>query len=224
MKENIRISIYVGISFLISFGILILFLEMYSEGLFAPQQNETVEIRETNKIFLLGSSYVAAINSSHIQYNLRENGLPINVYNLAYGNFASTLEHIDDIISYKPRLIVYGIGFRDIGYSDDIKCTFSHIPSYDIKHNSFDNTKLDLQNSTEQKTLNIIYQNPKHVTIDVLANLFGNSKTQFVKSTESIHAKLDLVVPKPNEIRSISELTKLTRNTTVCILIIVMPR
>ena len=213
MSTNIRISIYVGISFLISFGILILFLEMYSDGLSATEQNETVEIGVANKIFLLGTSYVVTLNSSHIQHNLHENGFSVNTYIPEVREIIPTLEHIDDIISNKPKLVVYGIGFRDIGFLDDKQCTFSHIPLYEIKHHSFDNTQLDLQNDTEQKTLNIIYQNPKHATIDVLETLLGSSKTQFVNSEESVSAKINLNTYGPTEIRSIHDLNKIDPKT-----------
>ena len=64
MKENIKISVYVGIAFLIAFGALLLFFIMYDEGLLTNTNIQEVKIGVTNKIFLLGTSYVGVINSS----------------------------------------------------------------------------------------------------------------------------------------------------------------
>ena len=54
MKSNIKISTYVGISFLISFGVLILFLQFYSEGLLTNDRNITVD----NNIFSQNPKHV----------------------------------------------------------------------------------------------------------------------------------------------------------------------
>ena len=60
MKENIKISVYVGLGFLISFGILFSYLVMYEEKYFDIQLEETQldtnRVDENNIIFLTISS------------------------------------------------------------------------------------------------------------------------------------------------------------------------
>ena len=69
------------------------------------------------KIFLIGSSQIGRFNETAIQENLLLHDLPFNVYNLAKS--ADTpkqrLKSIDEIISVKPEMILYGLGYRDFG-------------------------------------------------------------------------------------------------------------
>ena len=37
---------------------------------------------------------------------------------------------IEKITSHKPELIIYGVGFRDIGHMENISCSNNEIPSY----------------------------------------------------------------------------------------------
>lgn len=192
MKENIRISIFVGISFLISFGILLSFMNIYSE----PKEQTNHE----KNIFLLGTSYVAAINATHIQHILDEKHISAKVYKPKSNEIISTLDNIDYIISNKPRLVIYGVGFRDIGFLDDKQCTFSYIKKYEIKHET-----QDTKNSTNQ--LIIFNQNPKYMTISILSNLFDFE--YFIKNKDEINAKIELTDFKANDIRLITELNKI---------------
>ena len=132
MRENIKISSYVGIAFLVAFGTLFLFFIMYDEGLLTNMDIQEVKIGVNNKIFLLGTSYVGAINADHVQNVLDENGFSTSVLNPTNKLISQTVEIVDDIISNNPKLIVYGIGFRDIGFTDYGFCKLSQIPSYNL--------------------------------------------------------------------------------------------
>ena len=121
MKENIKISVYVGLGFLISFGILFSYLVMYEEKYFDIQLEETQldtnRVDENNIIFLLGRSYIDHINLGHVQNTLNDNGMNVVV---KYENDRSPNKNfkIDDFISKKTDYIVYGIGFNDLGILD----------------------------------------------------------------------------------------------------------
>lgn len=67
------------------------------------------------KIFILGSSHVYSLNSTFMTEYLSENGFNYIVYNLGQGSDDPEfrLRTIDFIISKKPDIVVYGIGFRD---------------------------------------------------------------------------------------------------------------
>ena len=71
---------------------------------------------EHKQIFIIGSSQVVAINSINIQNYLKSSGYGnYDVYNLAVISDTpySRLNTIDQIISAKPILILYGIADRD---------------------------------------------------------------------------------------------------------------
>lgn len=67
------------------------------------------------KVFILGSSHVYALNTTIIQNTIAQHGLEYTVYNLGQGSDdpEARLRTIDYIISQKPDIVIYGIGFRD---------------------------------------------------------------------------------------------------------------
>ncbi|SVD11492.1 uncharacterized protein METZ01_LOCUS364346, partial [marine metagenome] len=67
------------------------------------------------KIFLVGSSDVAQINEAFIQNFIFDSKSNYKIYNLGYGEDkpAKRLAYINDIISAKPEIVVYGISFKD---------------------------------------------------------------------------------------------------------------
>jgi hypothetical protein len=69
-----------------------------------------------NKIFILGSSQVAALNATYIEEQISKNDSNYIVYNLSKDGDVPTnrLNSLEKIISLKPDVIVYGIGFRDL--------------------------------------------------------------------------------------------------------------
>ncbi len=74
---------------------------------------------ERKQIFIVGSSQVVAINSTHVQNYLESSGYSdYDVYNLAVisDTPSSRLNTIDKIISTKPILLLYGISDRDFPF------------------------------------------------------------------------------------------------------------
>ena len=77
------------------------------------------------KIFILGSSNVYSINATKINEQLTNQEKNFLVYNLAdMGDTpAKRISSIDNIISHKPKLVLYGIGlwefekFTPVSYS-----------------------------------------------------------------------------------------------------------
>ena len=67
---------------------------------------------EKNKIFLLGSSNLYAINATNINEKLSKNNKNHLVYNLAdmADNPARRLNSIENVISNKPEFVLYGVG------------------------------------------------------------------------------------------------------------------
>ena len=116
--KNLIIILTIFLAFLIAF--LILF--------FVLKQNDVVDIsmeeiqfyenvnKEENKIYILGSSQVQAINSTHIESKIGKYLGNYKVYNLAKGSDLPNkrIDSFDLLIDSKPKLVLYGIGLRDI--------------------------------------------------------------------------------------------------------------
>ena len=71
------------------------------------------------KIFLIGVSYVNQLNSTYINHFISESGQnQFHVYKITDGAARPSIRisDIDEIISYSPISIFYGIGFSDIGF------------------------------------------------------------------------------------------------------------
>jgi hypothetical protein len=109
------------VSLLVLAFILLYSLESYIYSV-SPEAKASAEFDKTiltdnhRKIFVLGSSYVGRINASLLQEYLDAHGEHgYSVYNLARSNDLpkARLKEIDKIISMKPDLVVYGVGFRD---------------------------------------------------------------------------------------------------------------
>jgi len=212
MKKNIKNLIYIIIAFSISFAILGTLLDSYSKGLLTNQI--IIDIENQDKVFLIGTSYVAVLNSTHIETSLNENGLKRHIYNLEGIGISDTLNDIEKIISHKPELIVYGVGFRDIGHMENVSCSHNEIPPY------IPNTSTEVMDSDTQENLNslitidenifdLLSQNPKHVTVNILYSLFGETKKQFIQSSDLIDNRLALSVFKPNALTPISSLNEI---------------
>lgn len=174
---NLKISLYVLVSFLIAFSIFsyVMFLPSSTikaeiplpvnmENYLAVQQDffSNVDLQEKN-IFILGSSYIMALNTTQIHDQLLLNGSDYRVYNLAI--FGDSIQKrsktIDAIISAKPEIVVYGIAEDD--FSDPAPTnTISTKPSSVLPnpHDLLDNGIASLEEG-----ININYpDSPKTIT------------------------------------------------------------
>ena len=122
-RKKIMISSLLIIILLISTLIL---LEIYFPlKLKNPQPSEkeliqnfySQDFSKTNNVVLIGSSHTGMINSTVVQKNVNSSlDAEYIVYNIASdGNIPPMrLSQTDQIISMKPKLILYGISYRDL--------------------------------------------------------------------------------------------------------------
>ena len=116
-NSNSKITLSVLSVLLFSFLLVIFFMNTYSSSIadnkiaFYHQDFDASE----KKLFLVGSSDVAQINEVFIQNFIFDSKSNYKIYNLGYGEDkpAKRLAYINDIISAKPEIVVYGISFRD---------------------------------------------------------------------------------------------------------------
>ena len=119
--------------------------------------------KSKSKILLIGSSHVGMLNAEKIEKRINQQYSDYEVFNLAKGSDTPTkrLEQLSQIISLKPNLIVYGIGYRDIG---------------EIKYND-KNKFLELNNLFKiSSSLKVDFlDNPKLTTLNVIRNTMSEN-------------------------------------------------
>jgi len=209
MKENIKISVYIGFVFLVSFGILFSYLVMYEKGYFDIQEskvwdrfgNKILQVDERNKIFLLGPSYVEAINTAHIQNILNDNGMNV-VIKWEDDRDTSKVVEIDDFISKKTDLIVYGIAFLELG----IQPCYDPVHQQALLEHAIENLPLNIDNTIQ----NIFANNPKQITIEILKKFLEKPEIIQIDNKSNLeYQKLsDDWKETTQKIRPISDLNK----------------
>ena len=112
--------------------ILIFIISFSSFGVFAYEFPTGLEVAENkffskdfdnnNKIILIGSSHVGQLNTTKIKEIVNLNQKPnYEIFNLAYNTDTPTRRTIfsDKIILIKPKIIVWGISYRDFQTNTD---------------------------------------------------------------------------------------------------------
>ena len=147
-----------------------------------------------NKIFLIGSSHIKPLNTTHVQEQLSKNNQNFDVYNLAIGADSpqDRLKSLDLLISSKPKIVVYGISYRDFmdqfpsGQSESKPVSLLPDP-----HDYFTEISMKLFSNYDLGFM----ENPKLVTLTALKLLENNVGESIKKKTNENNL---LVRPYPN--------------------------
>ena len=122
MNDTKKITIVSACAFLLAFGGLFLYVKLYESTLISDSTSETVILPSSiKKIFLIGGSNTLTINTNHIENLLFDKGFhQYRVYNLGkiFDSPTLRLNDFDLLISAEPTLVVYGTGFRGLGYQE----------------------------------------------------------------------------------------------------------
>lgn len=175
MKNQILFSIL--ISLVISIFIVVCIDLIYSEPVSVRGIDHnfysTKFDPKKEQVFLIGSSNMGQLNVTMINEIVSKNNSSFEVYNLAIGsdNPERRLPHLEKTIALKPKLIIYGITFRDFvicGYND-IVCTTE-------KNNFFlpDINKIVIDNIPKEIQQNEL--NPQLTTLRIIRESFGGSQ------------------------------------------------
>ena len=86
------------------------------------------------RVFIIGSSNIGQLNTTLVNEIVSNNYPAFDVYNLAItSDFPSTrLPHLEKTIALKPKLIIYGITYRDF-----VMCGFNANEICDTEKNHF---------------------------------------------------------------------------------------
>ncbi len=120
-----KIILSLTVSVIIVFLSLNLIMDLYL-NIYDPDWRGIIqdkEIKEKDKLFIIGSSSVYPINSTHITEFLETNGFDYSTYNLADMSDSPShrLKSIDHLISLKPKIVAYGIGILDFNQKSILK-------------------------------------------------------------------------------------------------------
>ena len=196
MNNAIKTSIAASIALLVSFTMLFVYLT-YGAANPVDVSNEKFSFSGSDsgekRVFLLGSSYVERLNATYIKQYLSDNGLQqFQVYNIAKngaGNPSQQIQYLEPMVSSHPTVIVYGLGFRELGY----KPYTNNVPSCapggsapfegNTTNTSFSTPSVQDAASYLQKIIPVkidYFSNladPKHVTVDLLKSYFEENIT-----------------------------------------------
>lgn len=164
-------------------------------------QMKTVD--SSKKIFILGSSQAASLNLNYIENQLANKGAKYVVYDLAIGADSPSLRlgDVNTIISLKPSIVVYGIGFRDFERKQQLN--FSPLGTTQIVVDNLLPTPRLLDEKTdlllkENEFVNKIFKSPKLITLRlfnyVIRNDFGYNYPDITLKTPLIQSGITPII------------------------------
>jgi len=153
-------------SFVISFGLLLIVQNYFQEELI-PKESEfysQVFSSEDKIIFLMGSSNVGQLNTTLIHENVSQKFPQYVVYNLSYnGDMPSErTKTIDEIIKLNPKIILYGISYRDFEVD-----SIEKQPLFDPQQFFTDLITNEIEVNNEI--------NPKFTTLEIIRKTFSDT-------------------------------------------------
>lgn len=197
MNESFLILFAIGIAFLISFFTFFNFQNIIqSDEMFRKSEFfQNSFPNEEKKIFLVGASHIGQLNTTYIQSILEDKGHNnFKVYNLAIAGDKpeKRVKQLDYLIDLEPKLIVYGLGYRD----------FQHWPSN--KPTLLPDVEEIIHEKSDQLLLNYeINSNPKFTTLSSIKILFnelkGNERVILPKNAPFFEEDSNLLAIKTNE-------------------------
>lgn len=161
---NMKIVLCVFIAFSLSF-VALMYLQwthpdpiVEKQGKFYAQGIQT----QKERLLLLGASHVGQLNTTRINETVSKNYDNYLIYNLAYNgdNPKKRLDSIEQIIALKPKIVFYGISYRDF---ESNAANNSPEPLNFIK----DSLKIDADP---------LQFNPKFTTLQIIKSIFNDDE------------------------------------------------
>ena len=161
MKKYILLSIIIAFGF--SFSLFLFFQQANWDTLNPNTQTFYLQNSQENdsKILLIGSSHIGMLNATSIELVINKKYPDYSVYNLAISSDkpSKRIHELEQIISLNPKLIIYGVGYRDFS-NEQFDSNFLPDPKYFIGNYFFENSPIFLDN-------------PKLITLNGIKNTLG---------------------------------------------------
>jgi len=233
MVKKIIFSII--ISFIISFTIFlgIMYIPEKNQGEVIGRLNY-VEIQKEfflkdfkineKKIFILGSSYTQALNTTQINLKIKPECQNCQTYNLSIqgDSIDKRKKVIDSIIAAKPEMIIYGISEMDFvnpiksefNISNSVLPDLQYIISTELNPSQYFKF-FEISASPKDKTWNVIRQINKDESINTRFNPFPNTPfLKILKSNTIIVSELELKSIRTN-IQQLGNINEPEKNITL---------
>jgi len=233
MVKKIIFSIFVSfvIAFTVFLGIMYIPEKNHEEAI---GQSNYVEIQEKfflkdfeinkKKIFIIGSSYTQALNTTQIDSKIKPQCQRCQVYNLSIqgDNIEKRSKIIDSIIAAKPEMVIYGISEGDFAnsinsefnISNSILPDIQYIISTEINPSQYFSF-LEIPESPKDKTWNIIRQINKDESNNTRFNPFPNTPfLKILKASTITVSELELKNLRTN-IQSFGSINEPEKNSTL---------
>ena len=192
LGKKLSVSISIAIAFLIAFSFLYIFLKNNTADL-TKQENDfySQDFGVQKKIVILGSSHTGHLNATYLDEYLTKNNKDYKVFNLSItGDRPSQrLGTIDNLISMKPDLVIYGIGFRDFENQE-----FENTDKLNVTENILPDPQTYVQQLIKLHLLTgydlNFLQSPKGVTFTFLHDIVSppsSSPKMYVSNTPFFH-------------------------------------
>ena len=210
MVKKIIFSIF--ISFIIAFTIFLGIIQIPEKNQEIIGQSNYLEIQEKffskdfeineRKIFILGSSYTQALNTTQINSKIKSQCQSCQVYNLSIqgDSIDKRIKIIDSMIAVKPELIIYGISEGDFTHSKNSEFNTSNSILPNLQ--KIIDTEVNLSQyfefigippSPKDKTWNMIRQINKDESTNIRFNPFPNTPfLKILKANTVIISELEL--------------------------------
>jgi len=123
MKTIKIISLTTILILSLSLIIMITFSIVFSNEIKSNQNEFYHQIfeKDEKKVYIVGSSHSGHLNETYIQETHMDPNSNYKIYNLARGSDTPKIriQYIDDIIQSNPKIVFYGVGYRD--FFDEIE-------------------------------------------------------------------------------------------------------
>ncbi len=172
-----KILISISIVFIITFSLLVISEKIIGDNIARVFEKQKIaeqnffmnNFSEDHTIFLVGSSHAGRINVTIVNDLIQDKSNKLNksiiVYNLVKGgsNPARELQSADFVISANPKIVFYGISYRDFLFSyDNVK-----------KESALPDPELLVTNIKSSIPLGWIPTNPQLLTRNVLNDILN---------------------------------------------------
>jgi|TARA_B110000438_G_C15742846_1_gene619301 hypothetical protein len=201
MVKNIIGSIFITVIIAVTIFLIIMNIPQENQNQIIGEMNYK-EIQENffskefkineKKIFIIGSSYTQALNTTKINLIIQKDCNVCQVYNLSIqaDSIEKRSQVIDSIISANPKMIIYGISEEDFANNRNVEFNNSNPIFPDIKNlilNKIEFIKyfelLEIPTSPKDKTWSLIRQLNKDDSINQRFTPYPN--TPFLKILEA---------------------------------------
>ena len=213
-----KTALYVILTLIFTIIVFLLIMSNLPDVDYLTQENFYLqELPNKNNIFLLGSSHIFPLDELFIEDNLKKKQKDYSVYNLGLGSDdpENRSRTIDMVISKNPKIIVYGIDYRDFAsagrtyQTNDIQL-LPIIPKFDnileIVVPSLNNGILNNPKFAFIRTISILFEsdkldtkiNEKHPFFERLDVYSVSTDPSILQKTEFIQRSLVWSINSPN--------------------------